>query len=213
MIRVYGVTAATAGRIGGRGMSGEPLSGVTAGGVRAIVGAARATPRASVETLQRYDRVVRSLWLARPALLPARFGTHFRTVQDLQRALASRPLAADLRRVRGRAQMIVRVLGVTAVPPPAGGPVLRAATGTAYLRRLAAEAERASRIPGFDEVRGHVARFVREERVEGWKGGTTVYHLIPRGAAAAYRRAAEQAAAAAGLRVVITGPHPPYAFA
>jgi hypothetical protein len=114
VIRVYGVTGLSVGRIGGRGMSGEPLSGVAAGGVRAIVGTAARTSRASVESLQRYDRVVRALWSARPALLPARFGTEFDTLEDLKRALLSRSMSADLRRVRGRAQMIVRVLGATA---------------------------------------------------------------------------------------------------
>jgi hypothetical protein len=201
------------GRIGVRGMSGEPLIGVAAGGVRAIVGTAARTSRASVETLQRYDRVVRALWSARPALLPARFGTEFDTVEDLQRALVSRRMTAELRRVRGRAQMIVRVLGVTAGSRQEPGRRARASTGTAYLHERAADAAHARHIPGFDDVRSRVARWVREERVEPWKGGTTVYHLIPRGSATAYRRTVEQAAAAAGLRVVVTGPHPPYAFA
>ena len=213
MIRVYGVTGVSAGRIGGRGMSGEPLSGVAAGGVRAIVGTAARTSRASVESLQRYDRVVRALWSARPALLPARFGTEFDTLEDLKRALLSRSMSADLRRVRGRAQMIVRVLGATAGSRRDAAPPPRRSTGTAYLHDRAADAARARHIPGFDDVRGRVARFVREERVEPWKRGTTVYHLIPRGSATAYRRTVERAAAAAGLRVVVTGPHPPYAFA
>ena len=213
MIRVYGVTGLAAGRIGVRGMSGEALTGVAAGGVRAIVGTATRPSRASVETLRRYDRVVRALWSARPALLPARFGTEFETVEDLQRALMSRRMTADLRRVRGRAQMTVRVLDVTAGSRPEPARRARASTGTAYLHERAANAAHARYIPGFDSVRNRVTRFVREERVEPWKGGTTVYHLIPRGSVTAYRRTIERAAAAAGLRVVVTGPHPPYAFA
>jgi hypothetical protein len=213
VIRVYGVTGVTAGRIGVRGMSGETLSGVAAGGVRAIVGTAPRTSRASVDALQRYDRVVRALWSTRPALLPARFGTEFETVEDLKRMLVSRPMTADVRRVRGRAQMIVRVLGVTTGPRQDATRRPRASSGTAYLHARAADAARARHIPGFDDVRGRVARFVRGERVEPWKGGTTVYHLIPRGSATAYRRTLEQGAAAAGIRVVVTGPHPPYAFA
>jgi hypothetical protein len=41
----------------------------------------------------------------------------------------------------------------------------------------------------------------------------TVYHLVPRASAGAYRRALARAAAAEGVRVVISGPWPPYAFA
>jgi hypothetical protein len=41
----------------------------------------------------------------------------------------------------------------------------------------------------------------------------TVYHLVPRASAEAYRRALARHAADAGVRVVISGPWPPYAFA
>jgi hypothetical protein len=37
--------------------------------------------------------------------------------------------------------------------------------------------------------------------------------LVPRSAVAAYRAAVERAAAERGLRIVISGPWPPYAFA
>jgi hypothetical protein len=53
---------------------------------------------------------------------------------------------------------------------------------------------------------------MREERV--WKHGgvVSVYHLVPRSSVDAYRRVLERAAAGAHLRIVVTGPHPPYAF-
>jgi hypothetical protein len=41
----------------------------------------------------------------------------------------------------------------------------------------------------------------------------SVYHLIPRGRAKQYARAARAAARRAGLRAVVSGPFPPYAFA
>jgi hypothetical protein len=41
----------------------------------------------------------------------------------------------------------------------------------------------------------------------------TVNHLIPRGSASAYRAAVESAGARTGVRLVVSGPHPPYAFA
>jgi hypothetical protein len=81
-------------------------------------------------------------------------------------------------------------------------------TGTAYLRARA----RVARIPGFDPVLDAVRGWVRDQRVERREPVTTVYHLIPRSAAAAYRSAVERAAASAGIRLVVSGPFPPYAF-
>jgi len=43
-------------------------------------------------------------------------------------------------------------------------------------------------------------------------GVGSVYHLVPRASAGVYRRALEAAARDAGLRVVVSGPWPPYAF-
>ena len=57
-----------------------------------------------------------------------------------------------------------------------------------------------------------VARWVRAERVERSGDIASVYHLIPRGAVDAYVRAALGAAQAEGVRVVVTGPFPAYAF-
>jgi hypothetical protein len=42
----------------------------------------------------------------------------------------------------------------------------------------------------------------------------TIYHLVPRASAAAYRRALERRAREDdGMKIVISGPWPPYAFA
>ena len=68
-------------------------------------------------------------------------------------------------------------------------------------------------VPGFDSVRLAVRRWVRDERVEKRMNVATVYHLIPRASAPAYQRALRSAAAGSGLRVLVSGPFPPYAFA
>ena len=68
-------------------------------------------------------------------------------------------------------------------------------------------------MPGFEPVKNAVRRWVRDERVEHRAGVSTVYHLVPRSAADAYRRAVQQSSAAAGLPAIVTGPWPPYAFA
>jgi hypothetical protein len=91
---------------------------------------------------------------------------------------------------------------------PRGEPGKARPTGTAYLKARAAERD----VPEFAPVRAVVRRWVRDERVEKRGRLASVYHLVPRGAAPAYRRALEAAAAAAGLRIVVSGPWPPYAF-
>ena len=68
-------------------------------------------------------------------------------------------------------------------------------------------------MPGFDPIREVLTRWVRDERVERRDTVATVYHLIPRGSATAYRAALGRAAAASATRVIVSGPWAPYAFA
>jgi hypothetical protein len=103
--------------------------------------------------------------------------------------------------------------GGGASAPPAALPAPAGASGAEYLRGRAAHAARERDVPELAAVRAAVARWIRDEEVERRGGVVSVYHLIPRGSAAAYARAAHTAASAAGVRVVISGPYPPYAFA
>ena len=91
------------------------------------------------------------------------------------------------------------------MPPPL--------TGRDYLRHRARAAAAQRAVPGFEPVSNAVARWVRDERVEQRGGVSSVYHLVPRSSADAYRRAVRLSAAAAGLTAIVTGPWPPYAFA
>ena len=61
-------------------------------------------------------------------------------------------------------------------------------------------------------MRSALGAWIVEERVERKGEVVSVYHLIRRQAAAAYGRAATAALARAGLRGVVSGPFPPYAF-
>jgi hypothetical protein len=81
------------------------------------------------------------------------------------------------------------------------------------MNERAEAAARERDVPGFDAVRQAVAAFIREERVEKHAALTTVYHLVPRSSAGAYRARIIGAATAAGLQIVVSGPWPPYAFA
>jgi len=167
----------------------------------------RSSPTAS--NLRRYDRLMRELAERFPAILPVRFGTRM-AEDELRSVLVSRrrALAQGLAHVRKRAQMTVRVVQHHAASEH--GPTTAPLTGRDYLRSRAA-ARRA--VPGFEPVRNAVARWVRDERVEHRAGVSSVYHLIPRASAAAYRHAVQTSAASSGITAIVTGPWPPYAFA
>jgi hypothetical protein len=228
MVCVYALARAgrdatrAAGHRGGRGMAGERLRWIAAGRVAAVVGEMPRRPAATIARARRYDRVVRSIARDAPALLPARFGTFFASLDELDRTLRARqrPLLRALTAVRGRVQMIVRVPGASTEggaaaqsrDREAAGPA-PASSGAEYLRARAAAAARARHVAGFEPLRAAVRRWIRNEAVEKRGRVASVYHLIPRAAAPAYERAIRRAAGEAGLRVLVTGPMPAYAFA
>jgi hypothetical protein len=225
------------------GVAGEPIRLVACGRLSAAVGELQRCPRATRDRLVRYAETVHSLSRQLTAVLPARFGTCVADLDELMFILRSRQasLMRALGLVRHRVQMTVRVLPETgtrgsglgtrllhvrtnvgsaevlATEIASASPEPRAPSpersGRAYLQSRAAEAARERDIPGFDPVRLAVRRWVRDERVEKRLTVATVYHLIPRASVPAYRRAVRSAAAAAGVRVVVSGPFPPYAFA
>jgi hypothetical protein len=216
MLCVYALTSGRSGRIGVRGMAGEPLRLMTVGRVAAITGEIARRPAATLARARAYDDVVRALAAGAQPILPARFGTCFRSFDDLELVLRTREraLARALSAVRGRVQMIVRMPDSSTdergVPPATAG---GAASGTEYLRARAADAARERRVPGFEPIRETARRWIKDEAVEKRGRVASVYHLIPRASARAYAQAIRRAAAERGVRVVVTGPMPAYAFA
>lgn len=228
---VYALTTVSRGPLRLRGLEGEPLRIVTIERLSAVIGELRAAPRATRDHLERYDAVMRRLSERYPSILPARFATCLDR-GELVFILRSRQQAFDaaLRHVRGRAQMTVRIVGerdrgpdkVRATRVARGLSPLNAGraapergegpgsppSGIEYLRHRAAEAAIAS----FEPLRDAVRRWVRDERVERRERIATVYHLIPRGSAEAYRRAVIRRANTVGLTTIVSGPFPPYAF-
>ena len=202
---VYALATPVAGALRLRGLDREPLHAVTVGRVTAVVGRLRRPPPATHAVLARYDAVVRRLFERYSALLPARFATYLDR-DEIDFILRSRQalVRRALRAVRGRAQMTVRFVTDPAVPAaPASRP-----SGREYLRQRSV----AATIPGFASIRAAVTRWVRDERIERRDRIVTVYHLIPRGAASSYHRAMVERTERSGLRAVVTGPYPPYAF-
>ena len=193
--------------------SGERFRIIRNGRVAAVVTHRSRPLTPSTENLRRYDRTMRELAARFPAILPARFGT---TVpeDELLFILSSRraSLARGLATVRGRVQMTVRVMTSAAEVLPATEPFGNASSGRDYLTGKARAAAAARIVPAFEPIRGAVARWIRDERVDRRAGVASVYHLIPRSSVDAYQRTLNAAADAAGVRLVVTGPWPPYAF-
>jgi hypothetical protein len=196
---------------------------VRIGKLDAIIGQVPSRPQPTDANLQRYNRLIAALWLRTAALLPARFGTTMRDLSDLELLVRARHdgLRSNLRMVRGRAQMTVRMADLRdrhgdprlGIRERGSGGLTSRGVGAEYLRARAAEERRAREVPAFAPCRAAVQRWVKAERVEKTAGVATIYHLVPRGAAERYAAALQRAAAEAGLRMIVSGPWPPYAFA
>jgi hypothetical protein len=208
------------------GITGEPLRVVRGDGVTAIVGELARRPAASTRNLRRYAVVVESIAFRVQAILPARFGTTFDDVAELTFVLRSRgpAIRQRLRAVRGRAQMTIRLLGSdpddglsrgqTPVTARSGvRPRNRATQGTQYLQQRLAMARNAREIPELAPIRPALRQLVKEERVERRAGIATVHHLVLRRMAERYREAVERAAEQHSVRLAVSGPWAPYAFA
>ena len=175
----------------------------------------RPGPSATAANLRRYDRTMQELAGKFSAILPVRFGTRM-AEDELRFVLSSRrrALTRALAHVRRRAQMTIRIVHRPAARERRAEPDMPLPlTGRDYLQQRARAAAAARAVPGFEPVSNAVARWVRDERVEQRGGVSSVYHLVPRSSANAYRRAVRLSAAAAGLTAIVSGPWPPYAFA
>ena len=223
---VYALVSSPPARLGVTGVAGERLRVVTVDRIGAVVGEVRRAPAPSVRNLRRYAAVIESLASKVPAILPARFGTSVPNPDELTFILRSRraTFRDRLRAVRARTQMTIRLLesesGDRSSPSRStvtGRTRLRlgygATQGTQYLQRRREMGAMARAVPQFEPIRGAVLRYITDERVEKRGGVITINHLVPRTAVDRYRDALERAARENSVRMIVTGPFPPYAFA
>jgi hypothetical protein len=208
----------------GTGLAGEPLRLVPCGDLLAVTGTIETSPELAATVLRAHDDVVRRLATLVEAILPARFGTLAEDEHALGVGLEPRidALREGLRLVRGCEQMSLRVFGVATgeeeVAPgdgPVSGPV--SGPGARYLAERRRVHQRATALPGLEPLRRALGLLVRAERIEPHQTPpllASVYHLVPRGAAAAYLERLEATRTTLGpWRVEASGPWPPYAFA
>ena len=198
------------------------LRAVNGGGMAAIVADCDERPAPTESALRKHDAVVRRIARGVSAILPARFGTVVDTDRSLTALLEawSAELESALGLVERREQMTLRLFGGGAAVADASPPLSREPDtgdhpGTSYLSRLARAQARARSAPELEPLTAALAHIVTAERISRHDAGPlllTAYHLIPRGKARVYRAALKRHAAALGLRVIASGPWPPYAF-
>jgi hypothetical protein len=224
---VYALVAPSRPLRGITGITGEPLRAVSIDGIAAVVGEVRRRPAAATRKLRRYAAVVESIAARVPAILPARFGTTFNDAAELMLVLRSRRagIRGRLLAVRGRVQMTIRVVSESESGDASRASQSRAAgrarvglenkstQGTQYLQRRLALARQASKVREIEPIRPAIRRLVKDERVEWHRSVATVHHLVPRAEFERYRAAVVRAAEKRGVRLAVSGPWAPYAFA
>jgi hypothetical protein len=192
---------------------GARLRYVSVAGLTVAVRAAARAPAPRPPALRRHAAVVRLLWETAPSVLPARFGSLVADEAELRRELQPRraELRSALKLVRGRAQMTLRVWSAGAAP---GGPEAAAErTGAEYLLARAAW-WRGADVPGLPALLKALRPLHAAERIERHTTPpltASVYHLVDRARVPEYRRALARRRGRMRLRV--SGPWPPYAFA
>lgn len=192
--------------VAGESALDEGLRLVRCGEVNAVVAESEPVP-VTPEALAAHDAVVRRLADRFEALLPVRFGEKVRDEAELTKLLAPRALKLSeaLERVRGCAQMTLRVFGdpEPAQEPDQGGP------GTRYL-----EARRRARsLPEIAPLLDALRPLLRADRTERREQGAllgTAYHLVRREDVPAYLSIVRDTET--GRRVAVSGPWAPYAF-
>jgi hypothetical protein len=190
------------------GLREVPVAGL------ALLCAAAGPDEVSPEALWRHEEVVEALMEDRD-LLPVRYGSRFIDEAAAARAVEPRrdDLMAALERVRGAVELSLRVIAVE--ERAEGGGATAAASGVEYLRdraRLAAAQD--SVIQAIHEPLSLLARASVVRRPRDSSERLRSAYLVSRDAvetfAAGVGRLQE---ASPALRLLCTGPWPPYSFA
>jgi hypothetical protein len=204
-----------------RGLGGAVLRTLESAGLAAVYSRHRALrPRPSPELVLVHERVVEAV-MARGAALPLRFGTVLDREDQLAAAVDERKdeLRRALERVRGHVELGVRVMrpdapGSDPRSGDAGGDV-DGTSGRAYLLARAAEHHRADQAAG--EIHRPLAELAAASTVRERPRPPAVMvaaYLVDAGRIDDFRtRAEELAARHDDLKLVVTGPWPPYNFA
>lgn len=226
MVYVYAITDSTAAAPGGLmdrtpGIGAAPLEARTCDALAAVFSRHPAQSiKPAPENVWRHEQVVEVI-MRRHAVLPARFGTLFRDDAGLDAALLRncRPLLAGLERVSGCVELGLRVLWE---PGAAAGPEQPAdGSGRAYMAARLAE-ERARREQRrraeviADELHKPLAALATECATRVLARPEVLLsaaYLVRNEIAQAFRESVQRLGdARPDLRLLCTGPWPPYHF-
>ena len=224
---VYAIVGRRFGRrvaMGGIRAGGARLRAVNAAATSAMVAERTGALLPTVRALRAHDAVVRRTARIAPAVLPVRFGTLVASDRSLVALLDewSDELLAALALVDRRCQMTLRLFapaGAVSLPEESSAPdtltVDGNLPGTSYLAGRARAHARAQSAPELEPLREALASIVAAERITRHDQGPlllTAYHLIPQGAAPAYRKLLQRHAGLLHARATVSGPWPAYAF-
>jgi hypothetical protein len=225
MIYAYAITdpACAVPRSEARGLDDAPLATRTIGDVAVVYSAHVLRQIAPTpENLWRHEAVIESIMRAGDAVLPARFGTLFADDRALDDALSRHAdaLAAGLERVRGCVELGLRVMWKPPQHAPASPP--STISGRAYMlarldeeRRRRETRELAERIAA--DLHDNLAPLARDSTRRVLPTPDVLMsaaYLVPRDDAESFAtRTRELSSTHPALRLLCTGPWPPYHFA
>jgi hypothetical protein len=204
-VYLYGITD------GVRKQLPEGLGLVAVDGIAGVYGSPpEGEMKATEDDLWAHEAIVEAL-MEDGAVLPARFGTVLESVDRLRDELLSRhqEFASALDRVRGRVE-----LGVRAAWPERAPAATPAESSRAYLERKLGEQHAAT--DATSTVHEPLARLAVDStlRVEHTPYLTVIgSYLVDRGEVGRFRTEADRLARELdGVKLVCTGPWPPYSF-
>lgn len=188
-----------------------PLSAVATHGL-AMVCAPAEDVEVSAEVLWRHEEVVEALMRDRD-VLPVRFGTRLEDETAAARALGERhrELAAALDRVRGAVELSVRMLGER---PRNDAAATGRVSGADYLRAKArAVAAHEDALRAVHEPLARRARASKQRSARERNELLRAAYLVDRAAVDGFvELVSELQAANPSVRLLCTGPWPPYSF-
>jgi len=194
--------------------SGPPLPDgrlrAVAAGELAAVCAPASDEEVTADALWRHEGVVEALMRDRD-LLPVRYGTRLESEEAAARAVEERggELSAALDRIRGAVELSVRVLAEHSPPAPQEG-----VSGAEYLQAKALQAaeSRAAERAVHEPLSGVARASVKSSPRPGEM--LRAAYLVDRGSLESFvALVARLEQADPALRIVCTGPWPPYSFA
>ena len=219
---LYCVLPAEAPDPGVTGIDGQPLRAVRAEDVCVWVGDVKSTPQPGLDRIRQHDQVVRAAMATGFTPVPIRFGQVCASDDDVRAHLAGRDYRPDLERIAGCVEFGIRIVDpdVTDADAAPATDTSAAGSGAAYLRMLAArihalEQTRARALAAARELDRQLSPLVRDSRVAPTDrpAGAGVAHLVQAPSVDTYAaRARELSHERPPLRIVVTGPWPPYSF-